>query len=175
MWRLPGWVRNPARQEARIPPAGDQKPAADAKARGQGAWARAAECKAYPVCPANDANVVLGFTGNGCGAAPIGGSATGQAPRYSEGTRSPNSASRPPTSPVRERSPKSSRRAPDRCPISRTVYRTASAGRPPPPRSHEGDETWKETMTRVQNASRERRSFCARVPSPPPSSPGSTG
>ena len=38
------------------------------------------------------------------------------APRYSEGTRSPNSASRPPTSPVRERSPKSPRRAPDRCP-----------------------------------------------------------
>ena len=82
MWRLPGWVRDPARQEARIPPAGDQKPAADAKARGQGAWARAAECKAYPVCPANGANVVLGFTGNGCGAAPLGGSATGQAPRY---------------------------------------------------------------------------------------------
>ena len=79
MWRLPGWVRNPARQVARILPAGDQKPAADAKERGQGAWARAAECRAYPVCLANDANVVLGFAGNGCGAAPLGGSATGQA------------------------------------------------------------------------------------------------
>ena len=27
----------------------------------------------YPVCPANDANVVLGFAGNGFAAAPLGG------------------------------------------------------------------------------------------------------
>ena len=38
------------------------------RVRGPAPWV-----SVYPVCPANDANVVLGFTGNGFAAAPSGG------------------------------------------------------------------------------------------------------
>ena len=138
MWRLPGWVRNPDRQEARIPPAGDQKPAADAKARGQGAWARAAECKAYPVCPANDANVVLGFTGNGCGAAPLGGSATGQRRDTLRGRdRRTARAARPRVQCGSGAQNRHGGRLTG-APYFADYYRTASAGRPPPPRCFGG-------------------------------------
>ena len=161
MWRLPGWVRDPDRQEARTPPAGDEKPAADAKERGFRVRGPEPRGTPYPVVRQGSPMIQPGLQGNrlrGCTLWwPLGSAVLAILLQWNN---SPNSASMSAHESCAARSPKSPRRAPDRCPQTRTT-RTASAGRPPPPR-YEGRKTWKETMTRVPKCIARRRS-CVRV------------
>ena len=98
-----------------------------------GAWARAAGSPSSG-CPAGIANDPTWTSGKQApGLHPLVALGFGASLRYScNGTTRQTARACPPTSPVRGRSPKSPRRAPDRCPIVRTA-RAASAGRPPSP------------------------------------------
>ena len=64
MWRLPGWVRDPDRQEARTPPAGDEKPAADAKERGFRVRGPEPRGTPYPVVRQGSPMIQPGLQGN---------------------------------------------------------------------------------------------------------------
>ena len=117
MWRLPGWVRDPDRQEARTPPAGDEKPATDAKERGSRVRGPEPRGTPYPVVRQGSPMIQPGLQGNrlrGCTLWwPLGSAVLAILLQWNN---SPNSASMSAHESCAARSPKSSRRAPDRCP-----------------------------------------------------------
>jgi hypothetical protein len=117
MWRLPGWVRDPDRQEARTPPAGDEKPAADAKERGFRVRGPEPRGTPYPVVRQGSPMIQPGLQGNrlrGCTLWwPLGSARPAILLQWNN---SPNSASMSAHESCAARSPKSPRRAPDRCP-----------------------------------------------------------
>ena len=117
VWRLPGWVRDPDRQEARTPPAGDEKPAADAKERGFRVRGPEPRGTPYPVVRQGSPMIQPGLQGNrlrGCTLWwPLGSAVLAILLQWNN---SPNSASMSAHESCAARSPKSPRRAPDRCP-----------------------------------------------------------
>jgi len=74
---LPGWfAASPTGGLVTRQPAIKSRPRTPKRAV-KGAWTSAVVL-AYPVCPANGCHAVLGFAGNGIGAAPFGGSGAGR-------------------------------------------------------------------------------------------------